>query len=261
MTDGFHEDVELENLSEEPRRVRARVPLRRGLRRRHGGAERQPRKGRLDAELGKRSISLSASRNGYRRGTKITFRKEGLLRRDAMRFDLELGPRERWKTCIDVVPVVDSKPRPSLLALRLVQQARSEDGALARGLDGDGAEARLGRRRPQAHLRAGDRRSRRASAEAQRQLRVGAAGRRCAVVHDRLRARLIIALVPGSPVPPDSGGDDPGGARGPAGTRLRSLRRRGAREDPARAPAGERARGLARYPAATTARTTRRRSS
>ena len=117
VTDGFHEDVELENLSEEPRRVRVEFRFAADFadvmeaeqNGNHG-------KGRVGAELGKRSITLSESRSGYRRGTKITFRKQGLLRKDAMRFDLELGPRETWKTCIDVVPVVDGKPRPSLLA-------------------------------------------------------------------------------------------------------------------------------------------------
>ena len=117
MTDGFHEDVELENLSEVPPSRPRRVSLRIRLRGHHGGAENgNEGEGRVEARPAKRSITLAESRNGYRRETKITFRKQGRLRNDSMRFDLELGPREKWKTCIDVVPVIDGKPRPSLLS-------------------------------------------------------------------------------------------------------------------------------------------------
>jgi glycogen debranching enzyme len=116
VTDGFHEDVQLENLSDEPRRVR--VELRFGsdfadiMEAQEGGND---GKGQLETHLGKRSITLAENRNGYRRETKITFRKQGRLTRNRMRFDLELGPREKWKTCIDVVPVIDGRPRRPLL--------------------------------------------------------------------------------------------------------------------------------------------------
>ena len=117
VTDGFHEDVELKNLSDEPRRVRVEVRFGADfadvMEAQESGTDGS---GRVDAQIGKRSITLGESRNGYRRETKITFRKQGRLRKDSMRFDLELRPRERWKTCIDVVPVLDGKPRQSLLS-------------------------------------------------------------------------------------------------------------------------------------------------
>ena len=116
VTDGFHEDVEVENLSDERRSVRVEFRFASDfadiMEAQQGGSD---KKGRIEAELGARSITLGERRNGYERRTKITFRKQGRLRKDAMRFDLELGPRETWKTCIDVVPVVDGKPRLSLL--------------------------------------------------------------------------------------------------------------------------------------------------
>ena len=116
VTDGFHEDVELENLSEEPRRVRVEFCFGSDfadvMEAQQDGNDGN---GRVDARIGRRSITLGESRNGYRRETKITFRKQGRLRKGSMRFDLELGPREKWKTCIDVVPVLDGKPRQPLL--------------------------------------------------------------------------------------------------------------------------------------------------
>jgi glycogen debranching enzyme len=116
VTDGFHEDVEVVNLSDDPQRVR--VDFRFGsdfADVMEAQQDADGSNGRAEAHLGKRSITLAESRDGYRRETKITFRKEGRLRKDAMRFDLELGPRETWKTCVDVVPVIDGKSRPALL--------------------------------------------------------------------------------------------------------------------------------------------------
>jgi len=117
VTDGFHEDIELENLSDDPQRVR--VELRFGADFAdimEAQAEGDDRNGRVESEVNTRSATLAESREGYRRETRITFRKQGRLRKDAMRFDLELRPRETWTTCIDVTPVIDGKPRPSLLS-------------------------------------------------------------------------------------------------------------------------------------------------
>lgn len=238
VTDGFHEDVELENLSEEPRRVRIEfrfdsdfadvMEAQQGV---------NDRKGRNETRLGKRSITLAENRRGYRRGTKITFRKQGRLRKDGMRFDLELGPREKWKTCIDVVPVIDGEARPSLLGCNSFNKPVPKmelsldewmESAPTLDTDDDGLKRTY---------QAVDRRPGRPQASSERELRVGAARRWRALVHDRLRTRQHPRVVPGPAVSPDPRRNDPGCARGDPGGRFRPLRGRRAGQDLARAPA------------------------
>ena len=117
VTDGFHEDVALQNNSDEEQRLRLEV--------RFGSdfadvldAQQQGRDtaGVVHVEGRSRSATLWEARDGYRRETVITFRKPGRLRRDRMTYDLRLPPRATWKTCIDVTPVVDGQRRSPLLA-------------------------------------------------------------------------------------------------------------------------------------------------
>jgi glycogen debranching enzyme len=84
VTEGAHEDIVLENLSDDPHDVRLEL---------HYGSD----------------------RDGYRRGTKLTFNRQGRVLKKRATFDVSLRPREKWKLCVDVVPIVDGKSRPPML--------------------------------------------------------------------------------------------------------------------------------------------------
>jgi glycogen debranching enzyme len=116
VTDGFHEDLVLENDSDEEQRVRLEVRFDSDF---ADIAEAQQkgedREGVVHCDVNVRSARLWKKRNGYRRETIVSFRKQGRLRRNRMVFDLRLQPRGAWKTCIDVAPVVDGRKKPPLL--------------------------------------------------------------------------------------------------------------------------------------------------
>jgi glycogen debranching enzyme len=115
VSEGMHEDLILQNLSAEPRDVR--VELRYGsdfadvLEAQEGGNG----AGRSWTHAKARSVELWHDRDGYRRGTAISFNRTGQLTGGHARFRVRLRPRESWKLCIDVTPVVDGRRRPPLL--------------------------------------------------------------------------------------------------------------------------------------------------
>jgi glycogen debranching enzyme len=69
----------------------------------------------VHAEPHDRSVRLWAGRGTQRYETIITFLKPGKMTRRRMTFDVRLGPRATWKTCIDVTPVVARRKRVALL--------------------------------------------------------------------------------------------------------------------------------------------------
>ena len=116
VTDGVHEDIVVDNASEERRRLRLEVSLGADfadVMEAQGGNG--PSAGRTWAEVGKRSVTLWFERNGYRRGTAVSFRRAGRLTRGGIRFDIALGPGESWHTCVDVTPIVQRRRRPPLV--------------------------------------------------------------------------------------------------------------------------------------------------
>jgi glycogen debranching enzyme len=115
ISDGVHEDVVVENLTDETRRVRLELAF---------GAdfadvvEAQERgsngEGRTSVRVTSRSARLDYELDGYRRSTILTFSRACRLTRDRAVFDLRLRPHETWRTCVDVTPVVDGRRRPPL---------------------------------------------------------------------------------------------------------------------------------------------------
>jgi glycogen debranching enzyme len=117
VSEGFHEDLVVTNHGAEERRIRLEVSFGSDFAdvleaQRHGTI----RHGRYRAEVGARAVTLWQDRDGHRRGTVIRFRRQGRLRRDRVVFDLRLRPRQSWKTCVDVIPVVRGRRHPPLLA-------------------------------------------------------------------------------------------------------------------------------------------------
>jgi glycogen debranching enzyme len=116
VSEGFHEDLVVTNHGAEERRVRLELAFGCDFAdvleaQQQGTVER----GRYHADAGARVVTLWQERDGHRRGTVIRFRRQGRLRRDGVTFDLRLRPRESWKTCIDVIPVVDGRRHSPML--------------------------------------------------------------------------------------------------------------------------------------------------
>jgi glycogen debranching enzyme len=115
VTEGAHEDVVLENLTDD--RQQLKLELRYGtdfadvMEAQAGGND----KGRSWQELKARSVTLWHDRDGYRRGTTLRFNRQGRVLKERATFRVSLRPRETWKLCVDIVPIVDGKRRPPML--------------------------------------------------------------------------------------------------------------------------------------------------
>ena len=117
VSEGFHEDLVVTNHGAKERRVRLELAFGCDFAdvreaQQHGTIEH----GRYGSKVGARAVTLWQDRNGHRRGTVVRFRRQGKLRKDRVVFELRLRPRESWKTCVDVIPVVDGRRHPPLLA-------------------------------------------------------------------------------------------------------------------------------------------------
>lgn len=115
VSEGMHEKVVVQNLSAKPRNVRVEVGYRSDfadvMEAQQGGNG----AGRSWTERKARSVALWHERDGYRRGTVLTFNRRGTVDGKRARFRVRLAPREEWSLAIDVTPVVDGKRWPPLL--------------------------------------------------------------------------------------------------------------------------------------------------
>ena len=71
--------------------------------------------GRHWQEASARSVVLWNEREGYRRGTSLSFNRKGRVTKDRVTFSLKLRPQEIWSLCIDVTPIVDGNRWAPLL--------------------------------------------------------------------------------------------------------------------------------------------------
>ena len=116
VTEGVHEDLVVDNASEERRKLRLELSFAADFADVMEAQEgKGPSAGRTWADVSRRSLTLWYERDGYRRGTGIAFRRTGRLTRTGMRFELELAPGESWDTCIDVTPIVQRRRSPPLV--------------------------------------------------------------------------------------------------------------------------------------------------
>jgi glycogen debranching enzyme len=115
VTEGAHEDVVLENLSDEARKVKLELHYGTDFADVMEAQEGGNGAGRSWQELSGRSVTLWHERDGYRRGTRLKFNRRGRVLKQRATFDVSLRPREMWKLCVDMVPIVDRKPRPPML--------------------------------------------------------------------------------------------------------------------------------------------------
>jgi glycogen debranching enzyme len=116
VSEGMHEDVVVQNLSQESREVK--IELSYGsdfadvMEAQDGGANGN---GHSWTEAKARSVTLWHERSGYRRGTVLTFNRNGQVDGKRARFKVSLQPREAWSLCVDVTPIVDGDRRPPML--------------------------------------------------------------------------------------------------------------------------------------------------
>jgi glycogen debranching enzyme len=115
VTEGVHEDVVLENLSDDPHEVRLEIAYGADFADVMEAQDGGNGEGRSWAETAARSATLWHDRDGYRRGTVVKFNRQGRVLRTRATFRVRLRPRETWKLCVDITPIVEGKPRPPLL--------------------------------------------------------------------------------------------------------------------------------------------------
>jgi glycogen debranching enzyme len=115
VSEGVHEDVVLENLTEEPQEVRLELSYGSDFADVMEAEEDGNGAGRHWQETSPRSVTLWNERDGYRRGTQLSFSRKGRVTKEHATFRVELRPKEVWSMCIDITPIVDGKRRPPLL--------------------------------------------------------------------------------------------------------------------------------------------------
>jgi glycogen debranching enzyme len=115
VTEGVHEDIVVENLSAERRSVTLEVSFGSDFADVMEAQRGENGEGRSWQDRSARSVTLWNDRDGYRRGTVVTFSRSGRVTRDSATFEVALAPRETWSLCVDITPIVDGKRRPPLL--------------------------------------------------------------------------------------------------------------------------------------------------
>ena len=115
VTEGVHEDIVLENLDREPRTVTLELIYGSDFADVMEAQAEGNGEGRHWQETTARSVTLWNERDGYRRGTRLTFNRRGRVGKEGATFRVRLAPRQSWKLCVDMTPVVDGRPRPPLL--------------------------------------------------------------------------------------------------------------------------------------------------
>src|SRR3954470_2827682 len=115
VSEGMHEDVVVENLGTEPQEVRVEVAYGSDFADVMEAQDGGNGDGRHWADAKARSVTLWHEREGYRRGTTVTFNRSGEVTRKRARFRATVPPRESWRLCLDVTPIVDGERKPPML--------------------------------------------------------------------------------------------------------------------------------------------------
>ena len=115
VSEGAHEDVVLENLSDEPHDVTLELTYGSDFADVMEAQEDGNGEGRSWQDVATRSVTLWHDRDGYRRGTVLTFNRQGQVQKTSATFRVRLRPRETWKLCVDMTPIVDGERKPPML--------------------------------------------------------------------------------------------------------------------------------------------------
>jgi len=104
---GVHEDLTVQNHSDRPQTVMIEMEYGSDFADLFEVKDRRPKRGQLRSDLGPSKVTLTYTRDSYRRDTLIEFSEHFSVGLERAGFELQLEPRGSWQTCIDVVPVVD----------------------------------------------------------------------------------------------------------------------------------------------------------
>ncbi len=104
---GVHEDLTVQNHSDRPQTVTIEVEYGSDFADLFEVKDRTPKRGQLRTDLGPSKVTLTYMRDAFRRETVIEFSEHFSVGLERAQFELHLEPRGSWRTCIDVVPVVD----------------------------------------------------------------------------------------------------------------------------------------------------------
>ena len=115
VSEGAHEDIVLENLSNDPHDVKLALSYSSDFADVMEAQENANGGGRSWEEISARSVTLWHERDGYRRGTTITFNRGGRVLKRKATFNVKLRPRETWKLCVDITPIVDGERKSPML--------------------------------------------------------------------------------------------------------------------------------------------------
>jgi glycogen debranching enzyme len=107
---GVHEDLTVHNHSDRPQLLTIEMEFGNDFADLFEVKDHQPKQGQVRAEVGDGRVTLIYTRDAFRRDTVIEFSQTFTVAADRARIELELAPRGRWQTCIDVVPVRDGEP-------------------------------------------------------------------------------------------------------------------------------------------------------
>ncbi len=110
---GVHEDVIVENLTERPQRIELVLEFASDFGDILECHERPKKIGRVTRHVGEQEVTLRYKRDDFIRETVLRFSEECAVDRERATFVVDLAGREVWKTCVDIVPVVDGEERPS----------------------------------------------------------------------------------------------------------------------------------------------------
>jgi len=106
---GVHEDVIVQNHSDRPQTVTIEVEYGSDFADLFEVKDRIPKRGQLGSVLGPSQVTLTYTRDAYRRNTVIEFSENFSVGPERAQVELHLEPRGSWRTCIDVAPVSDGE--------------------------------------------------------------------------------------------------------------------------------------------------------
>jgi glycogen debranching enzyme len=112
VADGVHEDIVVENNTRNPVELEVELRFASDFADIFEIKDQLPKRGAVRIDVGDREVTLSYEREGFRRSTRIGFSEPCEPDEGAARFRLALGPRQAWKTHVDVTCVVDDEDRP-----------------------------------------------------------------------------------------------------------------------------------------------------
>ncbi len=113
VSGGVHEDLIVENLTERPQRLELVLEFASDFGDILECHERPTKRGRITRHAGEREVTLRYKRDDFIRETILHFSEDCAVDGERATFVVDLGGRELWKTCMDVVPVVDGTEQPS----------------------------------------------------------------------------------------------------------------------------------------------------